>query len=349
MPGGGSWDEHSTGGMDGQEVRAAHVCGIVGLFLKDKALEPELGRLTAAMLHEMCDRGPDSAGFAVYGAGAGGASKICAVRRSAALDWDDVAVRLAAATGSKITFETIEDHAILRIEGDGETARNWLIDNVPEATVLSQGQSIEILQGRRRSRHHRRAAATRLVHAARTPSATRAWRRKARSRSPARIRSRPAATPASCTTARCPTTTACARRCAATASDSRPRTTPRSPPATCRGACAKATRSKQALEHALDDLDGFYTFVVGTRDGFAVLRDPVACKPAVMAETDDWVALRLGVPRARGAPRHRRRAHLGAGAGDRLRLEPELSMAPAMDGARTASRWRATPASTSRS
>jgi len=45
-----------------------------------------------------------------------------------------------------------------------------------------------------------------------------------------------------------------------------------------------------ALEHALDDLDGFYTFVVGTRDGFAVLRDPIACKPAVMAETDAWVA-----------------------------------------------------------
>jgi amidophosphoribosyltransferase len=47
---------------------------------------------------------------------------------------------------------------------------------------------------------------------------------------------------------------------------------------------------QQALEHALDDLDGFYTLVVGTRDGFAVLRDPVACKPAVMAETDAWVA-----------------------------------------------------------
>ena len=39
------------------------------------------------------------------------------------------------------------------------------------------------------------------------------------------------------------------------------------------------------------DLDGFYTFVVGTRDGFAVLRDPIACKPAVLAETDDWVAM----------------------------------------------------------
>ncbi|MEA2407704.1 MAG: methylamine---glutamate N-methyltransferase subunit, partial [Thermoleophilaceae bacterium] len=48
---------------------------------------------------------------------------------------------------------------------------------------------------------------------------------------------------------------------------------------------------EQALEGCLDDLDGFYTFAVGTIDGFAVLRDPIACKPAVMAETDDWVAM----------------------------------------------------------
>jgi glutamate synthase domain-containing protein 1 len=48
---------------------------------------------------------------------------------------------------------------------------------------------------------------------------------------------------------------------------------------------------EQALEGCLQDLDGFYTFLVGTADGFAVLRDPIACKPAVIAETDDWVAM----------------------------------------------------------
>ena len=47
----------------------------------------------------------------------------------------------------------------------------------------------------------------------------------------------------------------------------------------------------EALEGALRDLDGFFTFAVGTRDGFAVLRDPIACKPAVLAETGDWVAM----------------------------------------------------------
>jgi amidophosphoribosyltransferase len=48
---------------------------------------------------------------------------------------------------------------------------------------------------------------------------------------------------------------------------------------------------EKALEGCLEDLDGFYTFAVGTADGFAVLRDPIACKPAVMAETDEWVAM----------------------------------------------------------
>jgi glutamate synthase domain-containing protein 1 len=48
---------------------------------------------------------------------------------------------------------------------------------------------------------------------------------------------------------------------------------------------------EEALEGCLTDLDGFYTLAIATADGFAVLRDPIACKPAVLAETDDWVAM----------------------------------------------------------
>lgn len=47
----------------------------------------------------------------------------------------------------------------------------------------------------------------------------------------------------------------------------------------------------QALDGALEALDGFFTFAIGTRNGFAVIRDPIACKPAVLAETDDYVAM----------------------------------------------------------
>jgi len=45
-----------------------------------------------------------------------------------------------------------------------------------------------------------------------------------------------------------------------------------------------------ALLHSLQDLDGFYTFVTGAENSFGVLRDPISCKPAVMAETERYVA-----------------------------------------------------------
>ena len=42
------------------------MCGIVGLFIKNPKLESQLGALVAPMLSEMTERGPDSAGMAVY-------------------------------------------------------------------------------------------------------------------------------------------------------------------------------------------------------------------------------------------------------------------------------------------
>jgi amidophosphoribosyltransferase len=47
----------------------------------------------------------------------------------------------------------------------------------------------------------------------------------------------------------------------------------------------------EAIAHAIEDLDGFYTFAIGSKDGFAVVTDPIGAKPAVMAETDDWAAM----------------------------------------------------------
>src|SRR5262245_42005908 len=123
------------------------MCGIVGLFLKNEKLQPDLGRLTSLMLRELCDRGPDSAGFAVYDAGTPGTTKVCAVSRNGAVDWTAVARELAQAIGAGVEVEEIQDHAIFRTEGAGDVARKWLIESVPAAYVLSQGQSIEIFKG----------------------------------------------------------------------------------------------------------------------------------------------------------------------------------------------------------
>src|SRR4029079_9205179 len=76
-----------------------------------------------------------------------GATKICMVNRSDVVDWSAVARQLSAATGADVSVETVEDHAIFKTKGAGDVARKWLIDNVPAAYVLSQGQSIEIFKG----------------------------------------------------------------------------------------------------------------------------------------------------------------------------------------------------------
>ncbi len=265
------------------------MCGIVGLFLKDRALEPELGRLTAAMLHEMCDRGPDSAGFAIYGSAADGTSKICAVRRGSVFDWSEVARRLGEVTGSKVTYVTIEDHAVIRIEGDGAAARTWLIENVPDITVLSEGEAIEIYKGV----GDPDAISTRLLLDSFIGTHAIGHTRMATESAVTIAGSHPFSTGRD----------TCLVHNGSLSNHNRLRESLRrhgerfqteNDTEVAAGYLSWRMRTgdnlEQALEHALDDLDGFYTFVVGTRDGFAVLRDPVACKPAVMAETDAWVA-----------------------------------------------------------
>jgi amidophosphoribosyltransferase len=265
------------------------MCGIVGLFLKDEALQPDLGRLTGLMLRELCDRGPDSAGFAVYGAESRGTTKICMVNRNGAVDWSGVARRLGAAIGADVAVETVEDHAIFRTTGAGDTARKWLIDNVPGAWVLSQGQSIEIFKGV----GDPAAIVERLGLTARTGTHAIGHTRMATESAVTVAGSHPFSTGDD----------TCLVHNGSLSNHNRLRENLRkegirfvseNDTEVAAGYLAWRLREgaslQEALEGCLDDLDGFYTFVVGTENGFGVLRDGIACKPAIMAETDRYVA-----------------------------------------------------------
>ena len=48
---------------------------------------------------------------------------------------------------------------------------------------------------------------------------------------------------------------------------------------------------EDALKTAFAELDGFYTLLMATSDKIVLVRDAFACKPAVVAETDDYVAI----------------------------------------------------------
>ncbi len=265
------------------------MCGIVGLYLKDLTLAPQLGRLTALMLHEMSSRGPDSAGFAVYGGG-DGRQRVSALSTTGDSDWKRYAASLRLALSADIEVETLSDHAVFLTDGDGQAARDWLIENAPDVSVLGVGTSMELCKGI----GDPDAVAERLDLAGRTGTHAIAHTRMATESAVTTEGSHPFSTGAD----------TCLVHNGSLSNHNRLRENLRKCGETFQtendsevAAGYLAWRMREgdgiddAIGHAIRDFDGFYTFAIGTADGFAVVRDPIACKPAVIAETDAWVAM----------------------------------------------------------
>lgn len=265
------------------------MCGIVGLFLKSDALRPELGRLTSAMLHEMRGRGPDSAGFAVYGAPEA-ATKLTCLSPTGSADWDAAAADLRGALGLDVCVDVIDDHAILRVSGDGSAARARIIAANPDVTVLSVGRSIELFKGVGDPDR----VAERFGLAERAGTHALAHTRMATESAITTAGSHPFSTGEdTCLVHNGSLSNHNHLRRFLAARGETFQTENDSEVAAAH--LAWRMREGDALDAAvgaaLRDLDGFFTFAIGAADGFAVVRDPIACKPAVLAETDDWVAM----------------------------------------------------------
>ncbi len=267
------------------------MCGIVGLFLKNPALEPELGRHLRTMLVGMSERGPDSAGVAVYHRPVGeGQTKLTCFHPDPHYHWRQVGGELGEALGAEVDVETKGNHAVLTVAAADGAARAWLARAHPEVRVMGYGRVMEVykdmglpaevaaryaldsMQGTHAIGHTRMATESAvttehshpftaapdmcLVHngSLSNHNNLRKWLRK---------RGQDFETDNDSEVA--------ARYFAYR--------------------LGEGASLREAMEAGLKDLDGFYTFTMGTRDGFAVLRDEIACKPAVIAETDDWVAM----------------------------------------------------------
>ena len=270
-------------------VQESRMCGIVGLFLKDPALEPQLGRLTAEMLDVMADRGPDSTGFAVYGAAVPESIKLT-VRGPNGADLRALAAELSTAAGTELPVTVRGDHAVLLVPATREVElRKLLAELLPGVRVVGTGKRMELYKG------------------IGLPAAVSARFGLAGIRGTHAIGHTRMATESAVTTAGAHPFSTGTDQCLVhngslsnhndvrrrlqreglefeTANDTEVAAGYLS------WRMAQGAGLGEALDAALSDLDGFYTFVVGTEDGFGVLRDPVACKPAVMAETDRYVA-----------------------------------------------------------
>ena len=267
------------------------MCGIVGLYCKSPELEPELGRYLSAMLVQMDERGPDSAGVAVYRDPApDGWSKLTLYSFDPTADWDELCAELEAAFGGAERAGSRGGHAVLLVAADADQTESWVHSRHPRLRVMSAGRVIEIYKevGRPRAFAERFALAdfrgthglghTRMATESRVTTEG----------------SHPFSTGHDL----------CLVHNGSLSNHNRLRERLRregiefqteNDTEVAAGYLTWRLREgaslEQALEGCLDDLDGFYTFLVGTADGFAVLRDPIACKPAVLAETDDWVAM----------------------------------------------------------
>ena len=119
----------------------AAMCGIVGLFLKDKSLEPKLGEMLTAMLITMTDRGPDSAGIAIYSDETSGKTKLTVQSDTPDADFDGLDKALAKILGGTVKMDIKSTHAVLEIPaGTTATARTALAEISPTIRVMSRGR-----------------------------------------------------------------------------------------------------------------------------------------------------------------------------------------------------------------
>jgi methylamine---glutamate N-methyltransferase subunit A len=264
------------------------MCGIVGLFLKNKALAPQLGGLTAQMLTVMSDRGPDSAGFAVYGAGLAGTVKL-----TLRADPETIS-RLAAAFTTRFGMPAVltrrGNHVVLEVSDALEAeVRLWLHDEHPGIHLVGAGTRMELYKDVGLPADVAARFGLSQMHGTHAIGHTRMATESSVTTNGAH--------PFSTGTDQClvhngslSNHNAMRRILVREGLSFETENDSEVAAAYLTWRMREGASLSQALTDSLGDLDGFYTFVVGTEGGFAVLRDPVACKPAVMAETDDYVA-----------------------------------------------------------
>ncbi len=267
------------------------MCGIVGLLIKKPALRPKLGQLMLPMFQCMADRGPDSAGLAVYEAPVNDPlRRFSLIVPDRKLNMKKLAKSFENQTGKKCTVEAIENHATFISSIAPAEMRNWLAECDPTPHLLSVGRSLVIYKDEghpcdiAKRYHFDKLKGTHVVGHTRM------------------------ATESAITPAHAHPFTAGEDFCLVhNGSLSNPYMlrrklerqglhfeTDNDTEAACRfieWRMVQGDKLKTALHTAFEEFDGFYTLLIATATELTIVRDAFACKPAVVAETDDYVAI----------------------------------------------------------
>jgi glutamate synthase domain-containing protein 1 len=267
------------------------MCGIVGLLVKNPALRNQLGALMVPMLVGMTERGPDSAGLAVYTTPVSERHhKLSLYSGEHAVDWPELLARIAADFAHAHEIATHGNHAVLTSAADPDQLGAWLARQAPMIAVLSVGQSIDLYKDVGAPADIAERYRFSSLHGSHLVGHTRM------------------ATESAVTPAHAHPFTAGRDFCLVhNGSLSNPHLvrkrleplgiefeTDNDTEAACRffeWRLREGDDLKTAVRRGFSELDGFYTFLMGTDRELLIVRDAFACKPAVVAETDDYVAI----------------------------------------------------------
>ena len=263
------------------------MCGIVGIYLKTKKYEKDLGKFLSGMLDGMATRGPDSAGFAIYTKQNKNKFKysICLNQLT-----DKEFKKKISKFLKKITLKTFSDHVILETEEKPKKVLEILDTKLKEVSLVGYGKSINIFK-----------------QTGNPKDVVRKFKLSSFSGTHAIGHTRMATESAITAQGSHPYSTSEDECLVHNGSLSNHNNIRRSlkkegqkfnsendtevAAGYISSQISKGESLEKTLKNSLKDLDGFYTFIAGTKDGFALLRDEIACKPAVVAETKDYVAV----------------------------------------------------------
>ncbi|AKS31101.1 glutamine amidotransferase [Mycolicibacterium goodii] len=258
------------------------MCGIVGLHLRTAELYPRLGELLTEMLCEMSDRGADSAGVAVYG------DPVWSPQGRGCVSVTDIAE--TPDLGPDVEVVQVDSTYLLSADTPSEDLLERVKAAYPTALIAGFGSDLAVLKG---------VGHPRALTDAWGLAKAQGWQGVGHTR----MATESAVTPSGCH----PYTVGPEQCLVHNGSFSNHATIRRelrragvqfdSENDTEVGArfVASQLAAGRDVETALKELcatfDGFYTLLVSNRDSFAVVRDAIACKPAVIAETEEWVAM----------------------------------------------------------
>tara|TARA_Y100000813_G_scaffold28348_1_gene17868 strand:+ start:3866 stop:4762 length:897 start_codon:yes stop_codon:yes gene_type:complete len=266
------------------------MCGIIGLFLKDDKLNCNLGSMLSSMLNTMSDRGPDSSGLAIYNCREIDKIKLTLRSENHQEDFKEIRKELLQKLKLKFSLREHFNHIVLTVnKKDVDKVESFLKKSFSNLSLMSSGENIEIfkevglpknviqkfgineMDGTHGIGHTRMATESAVTTLGAHPFST---------------------GPDQCLVHNGSLSNHNQLR-QKLISEGMEINTENDTEVAASYLSLQIKKGKtleQSLELALSDLDGFYTFLVGTKDGFGVLRDPISCKPAVMAENDYYVA-----------------------------------------------------------